>query len=58
MPQNNFMTQDDLAMMLGKDEQVAEQFKDYLRKHLAELSKNMGMTKSEVDEYIERLMVA
>lgn len=52
------MTQDDLEMMLGKDEQVAEQFKDYLRKHLAELSKDMGMTKSEVDEYIERLMVA
>ena len=52
------MNQTDLELMLGKDEEVAEQFKDYLRKHLAELAKDMGMTKSEVDEYIERLMVA
>ena len=52
------MTQDDLEMMLGKDEKVAEQIKDYLRKHLSDLSKDTGMTKSELDDYIERLMVA
>lgn len=52
------MTQDDLELMLGKDEKVAEQFKEYLRKHLSDLSKDTGMTKSELDDYIERLMVA
>ena len=52
------MTQDDLELMLGKDEKVAEQIKDYLRKHLSGLSKDTGMTKSELDYYIERLMVA
>ena len=44
------MTQDDLELMLGKDEKVAEQIKDYLRKHLAGLSKDTGMTKSELDD--------
>lgn len=52
------MTQNDLELMLGKDEKVAEQIKDYLRNHLTELSKDTGMTKSELDDYIERLMVA
>jgi hypothetical protein len=52
------MTQDDLELMLGKDEKVAEQIKDYLRKHLSDLSKDTGMTKAELDDYIERLMVA
>ena len=52
------MTQNDLELMLGKDEKVAEQIKDYLRKHLSDLSKDIGMTKSELDDYIERLMVA
>lgn len=52
------MNQDDLELLLGKEEKVAEQFKDYLREHLAELSKTMGMSKRELDEYIERLMVA
>ena len=52
------MTQDDLELMLGKDEKVAEQIKEYLRKHLSDLSKDTGMTKSELDDYIERLMVS
>lgn len=52
------MTQDDLELMLGKDEKVAEQIKDYLRKHLSDLSKDIGMSKRELDNYIERLMVA
>lgn len=52
------MTQDDLEMMLGKDEKVAEQIKDYLRKHLSDISKDIGMSKRELDNYIERLMVA
>ncbi len=52
------MTQDDLEMMLGKDEKVAEQIKDYLRKHLSDISKDLGMSKRELDNYIERLMVA
>lgn len=52
------MTQDDLEMMLGKDEKVAEQIKDYLRKHLSDISKETGMSKRELDNYIERLMVA
>lgn len=48
----------DLELMLGKDEEVAEKIKDYLRDHLSELSKECGMTKKELDGYIERLMVA
>jgi hypothetical protein len=52
------MTQDDLELMLGKDEKVAEQIKEYLRKHLADLSKDTGMSKGELDDYIERIMVA
>ena len=52
------MTQDYLEMMLDKEEKVAEQIKDYLRKHLKDLSKDTGMSKSELDDYIERLMVA
>ena len=52
------MTPDDLELMLGKDEKVAEQIKDYLRKHLSDLSKDTGMSKTELDDYIERLMVA
>lgn len=52
------MTQDDLEMMLGKDEKVAEQIKEYLRKHLSDISKDIGMSKRELDNYIERLMVA
>lgn len=52
------MTQDDLELMLGKDEKVAEQIKEYLRKHLSDLSNDIGMSKRELDNYIERLMVA
>lgn len=52
------MTQNDLELMLGKDEKVAEQIKDYLRKHLSDISKDLGMSKRELDNYIERLMVA
>ena len=52
------MTQDDLELMLGKDEKVAEQIKDYLRKHLSDLAKDTGMSKGELDDYIERIMVA
>ena len=52
------MTQDDLELMLGKDEKVAEQIKDYLPKQISDRSKDTGMTKSELDDYIERLMVA
>lgn len=52
------MTQDYLEIMLDKEEKVAEQIKDYLRKHLKDLSKDTGMSKSELDDYIERLMVA
>lgn len=52
------MTQNDLEMMLGKDEEVAEQIKDYLRKNLSDISKALGMSKRELDNYIERLMVA
>lgn len=52
------MTQYDLEMMLGKDEKVAEQIKEYLRNHITELSKDTGMSKRELDNYIERLMVA
>lgn len=52
------MTQDDLELMLSKDEKVAEKIKDYLRKHLSDISKDTGMNKSELDDYIERLMVA
>lgn len=44
--------------MLGKDEEIAEKFKDYLREHLTELAKKCNMSKSELDEYIERIMVA
>lgn len=44
--------------MLGKDEEIAEKFKDYLREHIAELAKECNMTKRELDDYIERIMVA
>lgn len=52
------MNQDDLEMMLGKEERVAEEMKDFLRSHMKELLAQMpNMTKKELDDYIERLMV-
>lgn len=55
---NTMMNQDDLEMMLGKEEKVAEEMKDFLRSHIKDLLKQMpNMTKAELDAYIERLMV-
>lgn len=52
------MNQEDLEMMLGKEEKVAEEMKDFLRSHIKDLLKQMpNMTKAELDAYIERLMV-
>lgn len=52
------INQEDLETMLGKEEMVAEEMKDFLRSHIKELmSKFPNMTKKELDDYIERLMV-
>lgn len=48
----------DLELMLGKEEQVAESFKEFLLDHIDELKKKFsGMNVKELNEYIERLMV-
>ena len=52
------INQDDLEMMLGKEEKVAVDMKEFLRSHIKDLLKQMpNMTKAELDDYIERLMV-
>jgi hypothetical protein len=51
------MNQLDLEQMLGQEEQVAENFKEFLRKNLESLSKQTGLSKKALDDYIERLMV-
>lgn len=51
---NNY---EDLAMMLGKEEQVADAFKDCLLEHIKELKEKTGMTDKELKEYIDMVMV-
>lgn len=54
MNNNNY---EDLAMMLGKEEKVADAFKDCLLSHLKELKEKTGMTDKELKEYIDKVMV-
>lgn len=48
---------DDLAVMLGKEEKVADAFKDCLLSHLKELKEKTGMSDKELKEYIDKVMV-
>ena len=47
----------DLEQLLGKEERIAESFKEFLREHIEELKKFSGMNAKELNEYIKRLMV-
>lgn len=51
---NNY---EDLAMMLGKEEMLADAFKDCLLSHLKELKEKTDMSVKELKEYIDKVMV-
>ena len=45
---------EDLAMMLGKEEMLADAFKDCLLSHLKELKEKTDMTVKELKEYAKK----
>lgn len=48
---------EDIEKMLNTEENVAETFQEILREHIKELQEKTGMSSTQIEEYISRIMV-